>query len=51
VGLPVDPEVASVVVRERLAELAFEGRRLAEHPSAPVQLINAVANLGRYAKA
>jgi hypothetical protein len=51
VGLPVDPEVASVVVRERLEELALEGRRLAEHPAAPVQLINAVANLGRYAKA
>ena len=49
VGLPVDPDVASVVVGERLEELALEGSRLAGHPAAPVQLGNAVISLERYA--
>ncbi|MFN0007225.1 MAG: ferritin-like domain-containing protein [Planctomycetota bacterium] len=50
VGLPVEPDIASVVVRDRLAELNATGLALCENPAAPTQLVCAVANLGRYAR-
>jgi hypothetical protein len=50
VVLPTDPDVAAVVVRERLEELRGRGERLAEPGGMPVQFTNAAVNLGRYAR-
>ena len=50
VVLPTDPEVALVVVRERLEELRARGERLIAANGMPAQFTNAVTNLSRYAR-
>lgn len=47
--LPSDPEIAQVIVGERLAELVADGEVLGRDPLAPVPLANAVRNLRAYA--
>ena len=49
VPLPVEPELADRIVRERLAELLVEGEALCRDVRAPVYLKNAVRNLRNYA--
>jgi len=48
VTLPDPPQVAAVVVRERLAELVAAAEQLAADERAPVQLENAARNMRRW---